>query len=101
MPAVRSCLGIRSRAITYTDSAQVNFTYFFTLYSMTSMWVARPERFELPTSWFVGSRSITRKPMILSLSRYSTRLIFMQDMSPQVLVCAWPSPLVLDVTSIR
>ena len=44
--------------------------------------VVRPERFELPASWFVGSHSITRKPMIPNSSHYSNRLIFPQDMSP-------------------
>jgi hypothetical protein len=37
MTAARSRLGIRSRAITYTDPAQAILTDFFTLFSMTSM----------------------------------------------------------------
>ena len=49
---------IRYYAITYTDPAQAILTDFFTVFSMTSMGVVRPERFELPTSWFVARRSI-------------------------------------------
>jgi hypothetical protein len=54
----RARLGIRSRAITYTDPAQAIFKDLFILFSMTCMWLVRPERFELPTSWFVARRSI-------------------------------------------
>jgi hypothetical protein len=57
MPAACSRLGIRSSAITYTDPAQAILIYFFTLFSMSYMWVVRPERFELPTSWFVARRA--------------------------------------------
>ena|SRR5216683_337567 len=32
--------------------------------------VARPERFELPTTWFEGRHSIVRNPMILNSSHY-------------------------------
>ena len=43
--------------------------------------LARPERFELPTSWFVGRGSMERKSMIFSSSPRGKRLIFLQGTS--------------------
>jgi hypothetical protein len=48
----RARLGIRSRAITYTDPAQAILIDFFIVFSMTYRWLARPDGFEPPTTWF-------------------------------------------------
>jgi hypothetical protein len=60
--------------------------------------LARPERFELPTSWFVGSDSDTRKSVIRKSSHYASRLIFLPHTSPQALVHPGLSHPVLDAT---
>jgi len=39
--------GMRSTEITYTDPTQAIVSDFFTLYSMSSMWVARAERVKI------------------------------------------------------
>ena len=44
--------------------------------------MVRPERFELPASWFVGRNSIIRKSMIRMSNHYANRLIFPPDMPP-------------------
>ena len=44
--------------------------------------MARPERFELPTTWFEGRHSNIRKPLIINSNHCTNRLIFPQDTSP-------------------
>jgi len=51
MPAARYALDSNHAQITYTDPAQATFVCFFSLFSMTYMWLVRPERFELSTKF--------------------------------------------------
>jgi hypothetical protein len=43
--------------------------------------VARPERFELPTTWFEGPLSIIHKSLIFNSIHQSSCLIFPQDIT--------------------